>query len=121
MQRARVTQLTPKKGQTCRRTSPDNLEKLEDKKGAWNPGRGYAARGGRGAGNLHRRGGREGPRAGCDVIEPDTSLAHESLLRRPAHEDPRSCGQRDAKERSRQDLRGEPLLCKTLRRSSPRR
>src|SRR5215212_6898581 len=62
MQRARVTQLTPKKGRTCQRTSPDNLEKLEDKKGAWNPGRRYAARGGRGAGNLHRRGGREGPR-----------------------------------------------------------
>ena len=28
-----MTQLTPKKGRTCRRTSPDNLEKLEDKKG----------------------------------------------------------------------------------------
>src|SRR4051812_31493626 len=38
-------------------------------------------------------------RAGCNVIEPDTSLAHESLLRRPAHEDPRSRGQRDAKGR----------------------
>ena len=25
--------MTPKKGRTCRRTSPDNLEKLEDKKG----------------------------------------------------------------------------------------
>jgi hypothetical protein len=61
------------------------------------------------------------PRAGCDVIEPSASLVHEGLFGRPAQEDPPSRRQRDAKERGRQDLRGEPLLNKTLRGGPPRR
>src|SRR5215217_1032507 len=60
-------------------------------------------------------------RAGCGVIEPSASLVHESLFGRPAHQDPPSRRQRDAKERGRKDLRGEPLLRKTLRRRPPRR
>src|SRR5215218_8744725 len=63
----------------------------------------------------------EVPRAGCDVIEPGASLVHESLFGRPAHQDPRSRRRRDAKERGRQNFRGEPLLHKTLRGGSPRR
>jgi hypothetical protein len=53
------------------------------------------------------------------VIEPGASSVHESLFRRPAKEDPPSRRQRDAEERGRQDLLGEPLLRQTLRCGSP--